>query len=53
MRTKVLPAQRVRGVGMTIHFTWEGVFAVIGVAAVTAWLIYLLVGLFIWWRWGK
>lgn len=38
---------------MTIHITWEGLFACIGVLAVAAIVVYVIVGLVILLRWGK
>jgi hypothetical protein len=38
---------------MTVHITLAGVLEVIGAAAVTAFLIFLVYGLYVIWRWGK
>lgn len=38
---------------MTIHITWPGVLAVVGGAALTWFVLRLLYGLWVLWRWGK
>lgn len=38
---------------MTIHVTWEGVLAAMGGVLVLRYLIPILWGLFILWRWDK